>query len=308
MPASDFTQLNRRHISAYGMLILAPLFWAGNYVVGKAFAPELPPATLVFLRWLIASIIFLPFVYAELRTSIQDISKNWFWLTRQAFLGIAVFTGLIYTALHTTTAVNTGIIMAMTPVFIPLLLVVLGRASFSVRIMIGVLISFMGIAYMISRGSLMQIVEAGLVEGDLVALMAMFSWALYSIFVKDRPAALSANVVLFSTMLLSCVMVFPVMIFEMQAGHFIVVSAATLLAIAYIGICPSLLSFFLFNRGTEIVGASRGALFMHLLPIWAVVLSVLFLGESIAFYHAIGLLLVGVGMFFVLRQRHAHNG
>lgn len=297
------SQSKKRVVLAYGMLILAPLFWAGNYVVGRAFAAELPPVTMVFLRWLIASLIFLPFVFPELKSSIPEIRKNWFWLSRQAFLGIAMFTGLIYAALHTTTAVNAGIIMAMTPVVIPFLSWALGRTPFSISILLGGFISFLGIVYMITRGSPIQILDDGFVIGDLLAMVAMFSWALYSIFVKDRPQLISANVVLFTTMLISCLIVFPAMLIEMKMGHFIAISVSTMLAIVYIGICPSLLSYFLFNRGTEIIGAPRGGLFMHLLPIWAVVLSVLFLGESVALYHAFGLLLVGIGMLFVLRKR-----
>jgi len=92
------------------------------------------------------------------------------------------------------------------------------------------------------------------------------------------------------------------MLIEMEIGRVMIVSTSSLMAVIYIGIFPSLISYFLFNRGTEIVGPSHGGLFMHLLPVWTVVLSVLFLEESLALYHAVGIAFVALGMYIVFRK------
>ncbi|MCE7629570.1 DMT family transporter, partial [Vibrio fluvialis] len=89
-----------------GLLALPPLFWAGNFIVGRSVRGDIPPLTLSFDRWLIASLILLPFTYKTLR---REWRLYWQYRTRiviASITGVAAFNSLIYLGLQTTTASN----------------------------------------------------------------------------------------------------------------------------------------------------------------------------------------------------------
>lgn len=66
----------------------------------------------------------------------------------------------------------------------------------------------------------------------------------------------------------------------------------TLLAVAYVAVLPSILSYLFFNRGVELVGANRGGLFVHLIPAFGSLMAILFLGERFELFHAVGITLI----------------
>ena len=77
---------------------------------------------------------------------------------------------------------------------------------------------------------------------------------------------------------------------------------ATLLAVGYVVIFPSIVSFFCFNRGVELVGANRAGLFLHLMPVFGSIMAVVFLGESLRWFHAAGMALIAGGIFLATRR------
>lgn len=102
----------------YLIMMLPPLFWAGNFVVGRAVSDQHAPISLSFWRWFFASLILLPFVIKPIWQQRQLIKANFVKVLLLAVLSIAAFNSLAYIALQTTSATNATLLNSFIPIFI----------------------------------------------------------------------------------------------------------------------------------------------------------------------------------------------
>ncbi|MEI6209913.1 MAG: DMT family transporter, partial [Desulfuromonadales bacterium] len=103
------------------LLILTTLFWAGNFVMGRALKSSIPPVTLGFWRWMAAFLILLPFGIPHVRAQWPLLRRSWRLLTVYGVLGVLSFNTCVYIGLHSTTATNALLLNAVIPILIVLL-------------------------------------------------------------------------------------------------------------------------------------------------------------------------------------------
>ncbi|MDK2776299.1 MAG: DMT family transporter [Pseudomonadota bacterium] len=285
------------------LLLLPPLFWAGNFIVGRAVRDEIPPVTLSVSRWVVASLVLLPFAWRAMR---RDRALYWQhrWLILGISLaGITVFNTLIYLGLQSTPATN-GIILNS---FIPLLIVLFGALFFGYRIralqVLGMLVSFAGVLSIVMRGDWQVLTSLSFAHGDLIILGAMACWALYTIGLKEVPSEINRLGLLSVQMAVGLVFLLPFWGWELASGAAPVWNTHSLLSLAYVGIVPSVLAYLLYNACVVRLGPARAGLSVHLTPLFGAVLSVLLLGETIHLYHLAGALLIFTGILLASRQR-----
>ena len=281
----------------YLLLTLAVAFWAGNFVLGRAVRDVVPPVTLAFWRWALASLAVTPLALPRLRTAMPALRAHAGLIVILSFLGITVFNTLIYLGLHTTTAVNAVLLQSLMPVAIVLLAVVLDRARVRPVQAVGIALSLSGAVWVLVRGDLAVLAGLRLAPGDGLVLIAVLSYAAYSVLLRRRPT-LDPFVFLWVTFVLGMTMLAPFFAVEALTGPPVRFGLAALASFAYVGIFPSVLSFLFFNRGVELVGPERAGLFIHLMPVFGSVLSVALLGEAVRPYHAVGIvaILAGIGL------------
>jgi drug/metabolite transporter (DMT)-like permease len=94
----------------------------------------------------------------------------------------------------------------------------------------------------------------------------------------------------------------PAYLWEMALGRHINVYLGSLAALAYVGIFPSFLGYIFYNRGVAEVGASKGSLFIHLMPVFGTLLSALLLGEIPLWYHYLGIALIFAGIWLTMKK------
>ena len=101
---------------AYLFLVLAALFWSGNFIVGK-FATffEIPPLTLNVFRWISVWFILLPFTYKEIYRNLPYIKKNWLVISFMGVITISTFNSVVYFALNYTQVINAVLMLAAIP-------------------------------------------------------------------------------------------------------------------------------------------------------------------------------------------------
>src|SRR5687767_5903388 len=87
-------------------LSLATLFWAGNFVAARGLRDEVDPVTLNFARWLVAFVLFIPFVWRDVLAHSRVVLREWRLMLGLGLTGIAAFHSLVYVALQTTTATS----------------------------------------------------------------------------------------------------------------------------------------------------------------------------------------------------------
>ncbi|MCX7167145.1 MAG: DMT family transporter [Rhodocyclales bacterium] len=289
------------HVSPYLLLTLANLLWAGNWIIGRAFRGELPPIALSFWRWVVALLCLLPLSLPHVRRDWPQLHAVWPWLLLYGALGTGGYNALAYLGLQYTTAINGTLLNSFVPIMIVLISWLLLGKRLHAREAAGILVSFIGVLGIVARGDLQHLRELALNVGDLWILASVLAWSAYTLLLSHRPAVhpLSFLTAISVTGLL---FLFPFYLWEMAQGRHITPTPGAIAGIVYTGVGPAFLGYILWNRGVAEVGAARAGLFMHLVPAFGIVLSMIFLDEKPAPYHAVGIGLIFAGIWLNTRR------
>ncbi|MDV7338015.1 DMT family transporter [Terasakiella sp. A23] len=286
----------------YILLSLAVLFWAGNSVVGRAFATDLPPVAMVFWRWVIAAAILLPICFKPFMRDLPILKNHIPYVAVQGFLSITAFNALLYWGLHYTNVVNTSLVQASMPIVTLVFSWLILRKGLNKLGIAGIILSLFGVSWVVVRGDLMTISTLTFNPGDLILLVAVVVWSIYTVLLAKIPEGLSRLGFTFAMVLAGIVLLVPLYGWELSTGAEIILTRDSILAFAYIGIFPSVLSFLCWNRGVELVGANVAGTFLNLMPIFGAVLGMLLLGETLKDFHYVGIVLIFSGIYLVTKK------
>lgn len=286
------------------LLTLPPLMWAGNAVVGRLAVGAVPPVALNFSRWIIAFLLLWPLGRAALQ-DMAALKLRWRYLSLLGLLGMGSYNALQYLALHTSTPLNVTLIAASSPVWMLSIGAVLYGVRPQPRQLLGALLSMLGVALVIARGEPAQLLALRFVPGDLLMLLAIFTWALYSWLLarppghmqgEQRPGWDWAGFLLVQT-------AFGLVWCGAASGVEWAVSDARWhwnpwipLLLLYVAIGPSLIAYRCWGLGVATVGPAVAAFFGNLTPVFAALMSAALLGEGPAWFHAVafGLIVAGI--------------
>ncbi len=279
------------------------LSWSGNWVVGRGIRGEVPPITLSFWRWVIAFALLLPIAWPHLRKQWRAVLRHWPVISVLGIFGGACHNALTYIGLTRTTATNGVLLASATPIMI----LGLSWAIYGKRLRrlewLGVAVSFGGIVAIIAQGDPTRLAELRPNAGDLWVLTAMLFWALYTVLLAQRPTGLHPFSFLAGISVVGLVALAPFYAREVAAGHLINPTLPSWLAIAYAGIFPGLLGFIFWNKAVAEVGSNRAGVFIHLMPAFGTILSIIFLGERPHLYHLVGIGLILLGIYLTTRGK-----
>jgi drug/metabolite transporter (DMT)-like permease len=286
------------------LLTLVTIFWAGNFVLGRAIVGMIPPVTLACLRWTLATLIFLPFAWPYLKRDAAIIRKSWPMLLFLGVIGAGCYNTLSYLGLVSTEALNGLVLSAAGPMFIALTAWGLFGDRLQPAQLAGLAAGFFGVLVIIAKGDLSSLAGFRFNPGDLLLIAGMITWSIYTAFLRKRPhmSWQSFNI---STYAVAAVANVPLALIERGLGHSMTANAATAAAIAYVAIFPSLLAYIFYNRGVELLGPARAGLYMFLIPVFGALFAVLFLGERLHLYHALGFAFIIGGVVIGSRRRTA---
>ena len=288
---------------AYLMLAGSALFWSGNFVMGRAFAGDIAPITLSYLRWSVALVCFLPFSWRAVWAQREVIRQHWLLLFFMGTLGVAGFNTFAYLGLHSTSATNALLINS----FIPILIILLSRIYPGVAVpplrFVGILVSTVGVLTLVSRGEMANLLAFRINSGDLWVLGAAFIWAVYSISLRWRPLAITAPVFLSVTMMVGVLVLSPIFWFNLNHEPAFEFSAGNMLAIAYVALFASIGAYMFWNQGVKVVGAGTAGQFIHLMPVFGTTMAVVFLSEQLYWFHLAGAAAIALGIILSLRSK-----
>jgi len=287
--------------SPYLFLTLPPLFWASNWIIGRALHSDIPPMAMTFFRWLFAIMLLAPFAWPHLRRDWPVIRANWKTMLVLGAIGVGTHNGLAYLGLNFTTATNGVILNSFIPIMIITISWIFLHEKLAPMQVAGVLVSLGGVLTILSKGSLGTLLAFRLNIGDLFIILSMLLWAVYTIGLRWRPAGINLLSFLLVVAVIGDLCVVPLWIGEMAFGRFIVWSWSNAAALVGVALFSSVLAYILWNRGVEAVGANVAGLFVHLMPVFGVVLAWLFLGERLAPFHVAGIALILAGIWTTSR-------
>ncbi len=286
-------------------LCFASLFWSGNFVIGRLSSLEniVSPLSLAFYRWVIAFLILTPFCLQKAVKELPLLKKQPGMIFLIILTGPTLFNTLVYLGLTATTVINSLLIISTTPMLIILLNKLLYKAQTNIFQMIGIFISLIGVCYVIAKGSFQNIFDSEFYFGDLFILLAVTSWALYSIFLKKNETGVSGFSFLYLSFVFTVILLFPVYLYDIFIqDNFINIDQKTLLVIGYTGIFPSIISYMCWNTGVALIGPNKSGPFLHLMPIFGGILAFLVFRETLEIYHYAGILSVIIGIIITNKK------
>lgn len=290
-----------RSVSPYVLLTLAPFFWACNWIIGRGLQGDIPPMAMTFFRWFFAILILAPMAWRYVVRDWAVVRANWKILILMGATGVGVHNGLTYLGLNFTTVTN-GVILNS---FIPVMIVTISWIFLHERLAlpqgVGVAISLFGVLAILSRGSPATLLDLRVNVGDLFIILSMAMWSTYTILLRWRPAGLDVKSFLLVVGVIGDLCVLPFWLGEMALGRYVHWSWANLAAILAVSLFSSVLAYLFWNRGVQEVGANVAGLFVHLMPVFGIVLAWAILGERLAPFHLAGIVLILAGIWLASR-------
>ena len=290
------------------LLLVPPLMWAGNAVVGRLAAPWIPPITFNFLRWLLAFVMLLPLAAWVLRPG-SPLWRQWRRFASLGLLAIAGYNMLQYLALQTSTPINVTLVAASMPIW----MLLVGRLFFHAPVrgqaLLGAACSLSGVLVVLTQGHLERLLALRLVPGDAWILLAALVWAGYSWLLtrrdeapeirQDWAAFLLAQVAMglvWAGTLTTAEWVWIAASGATGPGTTIVWSWGLVAVLLFTAVGPSLLAYRCWGAGVQQAGPTVASFFSNLTPLFAALMSATFLGEPPQAFHGIAFVLIVLGI------------
>jgi drug/metabolite transporter (DMT)-like permease len=293
--------LNQR---PYVLVCLTYFMWALNVVVGRIAAGHVSPVALSVARWVLATLILLPFAWPHLKRDWPVIRAH---LPIVFFLGFTGTTGYAiaaYWGLQYTEAINGLLIQCTMPLMIGLMAFVLVGDRLSGRQIAGVIISLVGVTVILMRGDLHALRSITFNPGDLWFLVAIVIFSFYSPLMRKSPKIHPLSL-LTAFAITGTLAVLPLLAWELAAKPLPIVDLKTILICLYLAIFPSVLAYICYNRGVQLLGPNRVAALYPTIIVFGSALAIVFLGEQPQWYHLVGTVLIVGGVLLATRQAQA---
>jgi drug/metabolite transporter (DMT)-like permease len=286
----------------YLLLSITALCWAGNAIVGRLAAGHIPPVTLSFLRWSLAFLLILPFAWKHLRRDWAAIRGRLGTMVVLSVTGISAFNTLQYWALEHTQALNTLLLQSAAPLFVAIWSLALLGVRLTLAQAGGIVLSLTGVLVILLHGDLTTLKSIEFNKGDIIFMVALVIFGLYSVLSLKRPNIHGLSFVGF-TFGCGAVCLVPLLVRELLTRPVMQLDTTNLLTLFYVAVFPSTLAYLCFNRGVQLIGANRAAPFFHVVPVFGSVMAIVFLGEHPQLFHLIGFALVLTGVFVASRKQ-----
>lgn len=270
------------------MTLLLPLFavllWSLNAIISKLSAGVIEPGAISFYRWLLAVVLMTPFVLPGLIRHRQVLRQHFWRLMVLGLLGMVMYQSLVYYAAQSVSALMIGIINSLIPLLTVLFSLIVLRLTPTLGMLLGAILSFAGLVWLISQGHPLALLTHGIGRGELMMLIASASYALYGVLTRRWAIPLSSWQTLYVQALFGLVMLLP----GLLTSHSMAITPAALPMVAFAGVAASLVAPYLWILGLVRLGANKVAIFMNLMPLFTALIAILWLHEQLQAYHLIG--------------------
>jgi drug/metabolite transporter (DMT)-like permease len=279
------------------LALLSVLIWSGNFIVAKGVVKQIPPVSLAFYRWLLATLVIFPFAFRSLKKDWPVIIRSLPYLLGVSLTGISLFNTFVYIGAHYTTAINLSLISTTSsPVFAVILAAIFLKEKTGALKIAGLILCIAGVLFLLSKGNWHNLMLLQFSAGDAWVLMSGFSFAIYTNLVRKRPAGISTFSFLSITFTLGLLLLIPFYLWENFHAAPVAWNSNLLWAILFLGLGASVISFLSWNMAVGKLGAGRTALFGNLIPVLTSIEAAIILGEKFTNIHVVSMILVFAGI------------
>jgi drug/metabolite transporter (DMT)-like permease len=289
--------MNKKLLLTYGMLTLATATWGSAFIAGKYAVESFEPATVAFFRFFFAAVLLFPLMWIMEKQRKKPSIKDYGLFAVLGLTGIALYNICFFIATKHAPVIKSSLFIASNPVLIVLLSGLFLKEKITRNHIIGMITALTGAAFIITDGHILSLFQLGFEPIDFVLLGAVISWALYSVvgkvvLKKYSSVESTTYAVAFGTLFL-----FPFALFETNWQDVQAASSTTWIAIAHMSIFVTVVSFIMYYYGIKEVGAAKASIFINVMPVSAVIMATLLLGETFTLAHAIGATFVISGVY-----------
>ena len=283
---------------AYVMLVCASLFWAGNFMIGKfAYLTNIPPMTLVFLRWSLVWIILLPFTYKDIIKFKSTILNNLPLLFFLALTSVGLFNSFTYLSLIYTQVINASLFNTAIPAIIILLCFLFKIEKTNKFQILGLIISACGILAIITKLKIDILLSLNFNKGDLIMIGGVVTWGVYSTLLKKKKFTLPLLTLVHVVCTFGLISVFPQFLYEFSNGQIIKFDINLVYTLTFLALFPSIGSYYCWAGAVSIIGANRAGISLSLIPLFSSIMAIVIYDEIFQFFHLIGAILIIIGLF-----------
>ncbi|MHC1604694.1 MAG: DMT family transporter [Candidatus Methanofastidiosia archaeon] len=289
----------------YIYLTIIMFLWATSFPASKFMTSTIPPIVLSFLRYFFAVLVTIPFVLGKKLKKKQLQREDVFLYFVLGLIGIAGFTFLLFTGIKLSTATSSSIIVNSQVIFIAFLSPLLIGEKFSQKRVIGALIGICGLTLVIANGEdISSLIKRDYFVGDILLILASIFMCIYSIYMKGLIKKYGSLVSTFYTMIFGLLVLLACVIVTGKIDCLLRLDAKEWIIAAYIGAVPTAFVYIAFNKSLKIVGVTNATSFKLLMPVFAIMLSVLLIGEKITSFITLGLILIILGILSIQSTQH----
>ncbi len=285
----------------YAQLTAVAAIWGGAFVSAKYALAYAGPMKLAAVRYLLATLALFPMVVHREPRALRPRAADWLPFLITGFLTIAVYQTCFFQGLRLTSSVNGALVVAANPIMTALLAAVFLGEHLRRGQWFGIALSFLGECIVVSGGRWENIVALRFNRGDLQLVVAVISWAINSLYVRRLGGRISALVLLAWSCLFGALMLLPFGWQEAPAGVPLHWHWVAIVVLLYLAVPSTAVTSIWWYDGIAQIGASRSAIFVNLVPVFAMALSFL-LGHGISANQFLGAALVIAGVYLTTRK------
>ena len=280
---------------------LAALFWGGTYITGRIAAGEMSAPAAALWRFVIAlgALFTLSLMKHE---GLPRLSlRQWVAVTCLGLCGVAAYNLFFMFGLQSVPASRASLIIALCPAATMFGAVLWLGDRLTWSKVLGTVLALAGVAIELSGGNPLMLLSSGVGRGEAALFVCVILWAAYTLLSKRTLAGLSPLIATTYAALTGTALLAAVALArgELALPH---ASAMAWLSLAYMGVCGTALAYVWYLEGVGALGPARAAIFVNLVPVAAIALGVLLLGERFTASMAVGACLVVVGIWLINRQ------
>ena len=285
------------------LLVIVPLAFGINMSSGPYAVGVLEPLSMVFFRWFGVVIIMLPFMLGVLWQSRQIIRENFPLFLFASFLGMIICPAGVYISGHYTTAINIGLIYSLSPIFtVAMERIFFGRRLSTVNA-IGVIIAFLGVVYIIIKGDIANLIDLQFSAGDLWVLAASFCWGWYSILLRKQETIMAGKRLFTLNAVLGTLLALPLMAYEVTVLEKPIVFNPQFFAlVAVISFISSIVAYMGMIYIIRTLSVTISSYVLYITPLYATLIGVFFLGETLYTYHILSAVVILSGVFLAMKK------
>ena len=281
----------------YFKLLMTAFFWGGTFIAGRLIAASVGPYSAAFIRFFIASIFLLLMIWKTEGTIPIIRRSQVFPVLLLAMTGVVAYNICFFNGLKYIEAGRAAVIIANNPILIALFSTLLFRERLTWIQTCGIILSVTGAITVITRGHLLDILGGSLGWGELLIFCSVLSWVTFSLIGKIILSDLSPlTSVTYAATIGAVALLLPALregLFSQIPGY----TTVDWLSLFFLGFFGTVIGFIWYYQGIRIIGATRAGLFINFVPISAIVLAYVILGEQITASLFFGTVMVVSGVY-----------